>query len=212
MKSLSRISITIAIAFLVVVFHCIPSVAYALDFHWRTLETIFTHRLVSCHALHWSWNHLVWDLLMFLVLGAMCEHRNRKQYMAYLCAASMIIPLVVIACHPNLSTYRGLSGIDSGLFSLLAMNRMLDGWRKKDTSEAMLFAACLACLTGKISIEMLRGGNLFVSDASFVPVPVAHLAGALIGASICFLTNIETSQRGWGKATLGKPSSQTADA
>ncbi|MCU0720841.1 MAG: hypothetical protein MUC83_14115, partial [Pirellula sp.] len=82
---------------------------------------------------------------------------------------------------------RGLSGIDSGLFSMLAVERILESKRRRDQIGLIVFSLCLFCLIIKIISETLYGGNLFVSDASFVPVPVSHLTGALIGAVTCLV-------------------------
>jgi NhaP-type Na+/H+ or K+/H+ antiporter len=44
----------------------------------------------------------------------------------------------------------------------------------------------LVGLLAKMLVETLAGTNIFVSDTSFVPVPIAHLIGAVIGLTIGF--------------------------
>ena len=42
------------------------------------------------------------------------------EFLATVAAAAFLIPLVLSIAEPQMSTYRGLSGIDSALFALLA--------------------------------------------------------------------------------------------
>ena len=187
MNILRRTSWTILIASFTLVLHFMPSIAPIFHLELKEPSHLFSHRILSCHALHWSWNHLAWDLLMFTVLGAICEGIDRFKYVTYLVLSAILIPNVVVACHADLSTYRGLSGLDSGLFAMLAVDRILESKRRRDQGGVIIFSVCLTCLAIKMASETYYGGNLFVSDSSFVPVPVSHLTGAVVGAMVCLL-------------------------
>ena len=195
MNVLRRISCTLVFACFALILHIVPSVTPIFELQWRESNQLLSYRVISCHALHWSWNHLAWDLLMFTVLGAVCEATDRFKYLSYLVLSAILIPNVVIACHPELSTYRGLSGLDSGLFAMVAVDRILESKRSKDQVGLAVFSICLLCLMIKIASETLYGGNLFVSDSSFIPVPVSHLTGAVLGAMVCLLFHEQRESR-----------------
>ena len=187
MNILRRVFCTLLIAIFVLMLHLTPAAAPIFELAWKEPNHLLSYRVISCHALHWSWNHLSWDLLMFTMLGAICEFTDRFKYLVYLVLSAVLIPNVVAACHPDLSIYRGLSGLDSGLFAMLAIDRVFESKRRKDQAGVVVFSICLICLVIKIVSETCYGGNLFVSDFSFVPVPVSHLTGAVVGAVVCLL-------------------------
>lgn len=141
-------------------------------------------RLLTCHALHWSGSHLVWDLAVFSLLGALCEMRHRPRFVATLVASAVLIPLGIALLHPEISRYRGLSGIDSALFGLLAADLGRQRHREGDRTGALVMGLFLVGLAGKIGLECLQGDNLFVSDSSFVPLPWAHALGGLVGVAL----------------------------
>ena len=129
------------------------------------------YRLVTCHFTHWSYEQLAWDALVFLVLGMACERRNRAAFHATLLASAVVIPIAVLLFAPNVTAYRGLSGIDSALFALLLTLEL---------RRSRLVALCAVAFAAKIAFEMTTGATVFVSDmgAGIVAVPVAHAAGA----------------------------------
>jgi rhomboid family GlyGly-CTERM serine protease len=138
-------------------------------------------RLLTCHALHWSGSHLVWDLAVFSTLGALCERRSRPRYVAALALSAVLIPLGLAVLHPEITRYRGLSGIDSALFGLLAADLGRQRLSEGDRVGAGVMGLFLLGLAGKIGLECLHGGNLFVADQSFVPLPWAHAIGGVVG-------------------------------
>jgi len=45
----------------------------------------------------------------------------------------------------------------------------------------MLFGTLLMSLAGKVAYEFVTGDLLFVSDLNFIPLPLAHLIGGIVG-------------------------------
>jgi hypothetical protein len=92
---------------------------------------------------------------------------------------SVLLPWI----SPEIGSYRGLSGVDSGLFVLLLMQLAGDGVRRKERIWVALPGLGLAAFLGKIAYEYLTGATLFVDSAAagFVPLPAAHLLGAATG-------------------------------
>src|SRR5690606_30745606 len=45
---------------------------------WRERASVVAEpmRIFTGHLCHWSWNHLAWDLGMFVILGAIVERRG----------------------------------------------------------------------------------------------------------------------------------------
>ena len=148
-------------------------------FQWeRALMLSEPWRWFLGHLTHWNPNHLVWDLIMFAAVGAFCEWRDRRSFVMCLAAAMISISAGVGIFLPQISYYRGLSGLDSALFVLMALH--LASLAKPGIRRL----ACLALVgfVAKLVFETVMGHNVFVQNqAVFVPVPIAHLIGAFCG-------------------------------
>ena len=147
-------------------------------------------RIATCHFTHFTFEQLVWDALVFLTLGFACARRNGGAFQATLLASIVVVPIAVLAFAPEVTTYRGLSGIDSALFALLLT---------LESRRNGLVALCAAGFALKLIFEMTTGATVFVSGAAFAPVPVAHVAGAVIGLTIGILVTTRLPE---SRATL----------
>ena len=129
-----------------------------------------------------------------------------RQAVAALAASSLLIPVALLLLQPGLATYRGLSGLDSALFvlvaaALLAAPRAPRPPRTDDVPPALAArlhallprlaaGAALVGFAAKLAWEATTGAAVFVDSqaAAFVPVPLAHLVGGLCGvAALRFL-------------------------
>jgi len=52
-----------------------PTLQSLLELRFADLMCGSLWRLASSHLLHWSWNHCLWDAVVFLSAGGMCESR-----------------------------------------------------------------------------------------------------------------------------------------
>jgi rhomboid family GlyGly-CTERM serine protease len=140
-------------------------------------------RLVTCHLTHWSFEHLFWDAMALLFLGFVIEQDKRRRLLTCIALSAVLIPLVVHACMPELSTYRGLSGIDSAAFMLLAVTLLVESWDRRDWGWTLVCTAVMGGFAVKTGFEFTTGNALFVdaSAAEMLPVPLAHVVGAGIG-------------------------------
>ena len=161
-----------------------PSLGQHLDIDFSDPQRISPHQWFGCHVLHWSGEHLLWDLGMFCLLGGLCERWWPKRFYATVALAAVAIPLVTMLWQPEIHCYRGLSGIDTALFSLLATALFMEGFRAKDRVQMLLFGGLMASLLAKLAFEFCTGGLLFVTQVNFIPLPVAHLTGALVGSLV----------------------------
>lgn len=140
-------------------------------------------RLVTGHFTHLTMDHLFWDGLMFLFLGIYLESRNRRAFIGCVVVSGLLIGVSLPLLRPDMMIYRGLSGIDTALFVLLAMGLMLKATRANQSTVLMLTQTGLAAGGSKIAFEYLTGQTLF-AGGGLTPVPVAHLVGALVGGVI----------------------------
>jgi hypothetical protein len=120
---------------------------------------------------------------MFVVLGTMCERRATTRYAAVLTSAALAIPLICLSAQPTVESYRGLSGLDTALFCLLSTSLLAEHAHSGDRRQAFIFAMLLLALGCKLIFEFYSGSTLFVHQSEFVPLPIAHLVGGLIGCA-----------------------------
>lgn len=142
-------------------------------------------RLLTGHLVHWSTDHLAWDLAVFLGLGLACEGWSRRRTAAALLLAVAALGAGLPLLHPGIAVYRGLSGLDAALFSLLAARCLA---RRSRPARWAGFLA-LAGLGGKVAWEAFTGTPLFLASTpeAVVVVPAAHLLGGLAGLAAGWL-------------------------
>jgi rhomboid family GlyGly-CTERM serine protease len=135
-------------------------------------------RLLTQHWTHWSVDHLLWDVLVFAGLGTVCELRNRRRFLCSVATAAVAISLGLLYLLPHVPTCRGLSGLDSALFAMLALD-----WLRRGGRQRALGGAAVVLFLGKCVSEQAIGMALFVkaAEAAMVPVPLAHWLGFACG-------------------------------
>ncbi len=172
---------TVVITLATLLSSCFPQIAswFTADFERVGMSALPS--MVTCHLAHWSTEHLFWDLLMFVGLGWHLEKNLTKPYYITLIASSLLIPLGVQVMQPEITSYRGLSGIDTALFALLCTSKLASSYREGCQRSVALFLFLLLAMWGKLLFEFSTGGVMFVRNDNFSPVPSAHLCGALIG-------------------------------
>lgn len=169
---------------LAVVAYGVPSLAEAMQYDRAAIAAGELWRVATCHLAHWSLDHLIWDVLALVLLGLLCEGRDRRAFAWCVGLSAAATPLGVWTLLPELPFYRGLSGIDSALFALLSVTTLRDS---RSQHRFVWSAGCLVVLLAfvvKVAYEFTTGTSLFVDSTAsdMVPVPLAHLVGAAIGA------------------------------
>ena len=181
---IKRVPVTIAIALATISVFLFPSLAELMTLDLGRSLVSQIGQLFSCHLLHWSFEHLAWDWFMFVLVGSICELRCRRGYLLVLVLSAILIPVSVSVLMPVLGSYRGLSGIDTGIFVFAAILLIEEAIQQRNWSSAGVYAAMLVGLIGKTLFELTCGGTMFVESANFTPVPVAHITGAVVGALV----------------------------
>jgi rhomboid family GlyGly-CTERM serine protease len=139
-------------------------------------------RGITGHWAHWSADHLFWDAATFAALGMLAEVRSRKRFV--LCVAGSCVTITAgLWFRPGVEFYRGLSGIDSALFVLVAAGLLRDAAATRGRFTAVAASAALTGFVLKVAWEVSTGSALFVNDsgAGFECVPLAHALGAAVG-------------------------------
>jgi len=140
-------------------------------------------RIVTCQLTHCSWEHLFWDAAALAVIGWVLQRDHRRAMLACVGLATLLIPLVVHFTMPEIATYRGLSGIDSALFVLLAVTLLRESRADGDRVWTAACGLLLAGFAAKTGFELATGSTLFVNaqQSGMLPVPLVHVVGGLLG-------------------------------
>jgi rhomboid family GlyGly-CTERM serine protease len=172
------------------VFVC-PSLADHLEYDRTAIAAGEIWRLFSGHWVHYGFDHFFWDVLAFGFLGAACEHRSRARLVVCVIASALAISGSVWFGLSGLRAYRGLSGIDSALVVLLFMELWSDAYHSRPKKQIVVPAVCLTAFVCKVSFELATGDTIFVKslESGMVGVPLAHVAGAVVG----FLVGLGTT-------------------
>ena len=164
----------------------LPNLAASLQYERSAIGDGQVWRLISGHFVHYSSDHLFWDVVAFVLLGGVSELRSRSRFLVCAMVSAVAISLVVWFCLPDMSTYGGLSGIDSALFALLVVQLSRDAVRANERGQGAMAVALLAAFLLKVSFELITQENVFVQalGSGTVGVPLAHITGAVVGGLI----------------------------
>jgi rhomboid family GlyGly-CTERM serine protease len=175
----------ILVAFTIIV-SLVPGMASWLQYDRFAVAHGAVWRVITSHFVHWSNQHLFWDALALGALGWMCEREGVARLLATVAAAALAIPLTLSFAQPQMPTYRGLSGIDSALFALLAAIIARQAIKEQEGLRLGMAILISVGFAAKIGFELSTGGTLFVNSAAagMTPVPLAHVVGGLIGLGV----------------------------
>ncbi len=181
--------LTFAIALLSLVIFCIPGIGEFLAFDRVAVEQGEVWRLLTSHLTHWSAEHLFWDVLAFLILGIVLERTDRPLFLGVLLGSGLSISLALWFFRPEMTGYRGLSGVDSGLFAAWVGILLRNAQKDRDRLQWFFAVALIVGFIGKIFWELLTASNVFVDSmgVGVVGVPLAHLVGTALGGTLVIL-------------------------
>ncbi|MCK5804289.1 MAG: rhombosortase [Lentisphaeria bacterium] len=194
-----------------VVAQSFPALSAALQLERSAVAGGQWWRVITGHLTHWSWEHLCWDLAGFAILGCLCERRWRGRFVVCLLVSAGCVSAAFHFWHPELSAYRGLSGVDSALFGLALAAFWRDARHRRDSAMTWLFGGVALLFCAKITYEIMACDFVFVADAGgrMMPVPVAHVVGFLSGVA-CALVGLRLSSVVRASGTEGVGACQLA--
>jgi rhomboid family GlyGly-CTERM serine protease len=133
-------------------------------------------RLITGHLVHFSFAHVAWNVFFLLIAGTVLETRNARQFIFLTISTALSISVSLYIFTPQYVQYGGLSGIASSYLVYFALLKIM-----QQKWQAWPWIGLLVLFVAKILFELLQGMPVFIPDAIFQVVPLAHLAGALVG-------------------------------
>ena len=178
--------LTLGITAVVLLIGAVDSLAASLQFDRAAIAAGEWWRLLTGHLAHWSRDHLFWDLAVFAVLGAICEREDRQRFALCGFLSAVAISVGIWLLLPDLTTYRGLSGVDSALFALLVGTILRTAVRDQRWTWVAGASLLLIGFLGKTVFEVATGATLFVDStgSGMIPIPLAHVLGAAAGLTL----------------------------
>jgi len=155
--------------------------AEALQYDRVRVDAGEVWRLLAGQMVHWTALMAAFDLAMLLGLGAWLEARgDRRSAALALLLGATLTALAVHALSPNLTLYRGSSGLASALFVLAALRIA----RSSARAARVLALLALGLFLAKAVWELVTGQAFFAGPlpAGVEVVPLVHLLGGLGGA------------------------------
>ncbi len=180
MKANTRNSIAIcAILAASTALTALPSFGESLKLHPDAPFVALLGQLFTCHIVHCTFEHLFYDALCLAVLGILL---SRRELSMTLLLSAPVVSIVVLAVHPELSSYCGLSGVNCALYAVFALKL----YRERKSLGIAAFIAIVA----KTLLEIFSDRTFFATSG-FIPVHEAHLAGiaagTLCGIAFCII-------------------------
>ena len=141
-------------------------------------------RLITGHAVHLSWTHAGWNLILFAVAGAWLERRDRARYLWLIALTALASSLWFLIFMPDMARYAGLSGVVSAMAVYLCLQEL-----RRDGPVRLVWATILLLFAAKIGYEILIGQAIFATPGatSFEVAPAAHIIGAVVAVVVFFV-------------------------
>jgi rhomboid family GlyGly-CTERM serine protease len=132
-------------------------------------------RLMTGNLVHHSTSHFVYNVVPFLLAGALIEIQGLRRFLALCALSSMFIGATLYIGKPEIAVFGGLSGVVTAAVTFLCLHGLdkAGAWR-------WLCLAVLICVVAKTGLEMALGSSFLsaVEPGIFVAVPESHAVGA----------------------------------
>ena len=198
-------SLTAALLLVIGAVFCSPAATALMEFDRGAVAGGQWWRLVTSNLTHWNGQNLFWNAAVFAVLGCLCEARGRARYAACILTSALVIGISILFFEPHLSTCRGISGVDSALFALLAVMLLRAHWSDRNWRWVAAVGVLVVGFAAKTIVELTTGRAVFVDSAAagFTPMPLAHALGAAVGA-LAAISDLRLPALGPGSRAAGR--------
>lgn len=142
-------------------------------------------RLLTGNLVHWSAEHFLLDAAALVIIGILYERSLGRRYPWLLLGTGLSVGIALLVLRPETAIYRGLSGLDSGLFAAAMAVELKDLRRQPERWVWVVPAVTIFAI--KIVYESATG-TLFFGTESLgnlgLPTPLSHAAGSLAGLAL----------------------------
>ena len=169
--------------------HAVAGAAAPLELDRTALAAGEWWRLLSGHFVHWTTAQLFWDGVVFAALGGLCWREDPRLFWRTVLGSAAAVSAAVLLLQPEIHHYRGLSGIDAGLFAALGVRSARALWRERRFHALAGLLLAAGSLAAKIAWEATTRTAFFAGDLGpdVIPLPLAHAVGAGVGAVLAAL-------------------------
>lgn len=177
--------ITFSIVFISMGNFFLPETTSILIFDREAIFNGEIWRLFSSHWVHFSINHLVYNLLVFVISGWIVERKSYSQFLFLYTLMTFGICLALLLFKPGMIYYGGLSGISCGLIYYCALLKMGEEHWRTVCQGIIIF------LPVKVAIELYSNASIlpYWGHQAFVIMPVSHAMG--IAIAVLFYIGVE---------------------
>lgn len=171
---LRRVPVTILVGATAILSLAVPLVGEALIYRRTEIAAGQWWRLWTGHLVHFTWSHLLADLVVFGTAGAWLEWLAPRGTRWFLVIAPAAVSALLYFADTDLAYYGGLSGLAVGLLVLLALVQL----RRDTAAPRWLWPAVLVLVGGKIALEAIAQTPLVADFGPEIKIStLAHLGG-----------------------------------
>lgn len=183
-------TVTVAVTVLTVILQQYPQIAPLLELRpIQDLSPLSFLTVLTGNLVHWSGDHLFWDLIVFVSCGVILErYWGSRTFAFFLLFAAVAVSLSVLIAESTLLPYRGLSGV--AVAAVCALIAPL-------VTTSLVAQLLLVGMIAKVTFEAVTRATLFADSTShhYIVSVAAHVAGACVGFLFGFLVGEEPSNR-----------------
>lgn len=138
-------------------------------------------RPATAFLVHFSADHLQWNLAVLAAAGMLAERRGRRRFALVLALSAVLPGFYYLTFDPACGRFGGLSGIVTGIVVWLGMTEVRGG----KPGQSLAGLALLVVVVGKIVLEGRLAHPLFAElDSAVVVATPAHWIGLVAGATL----------------------------
>ncbi|MBN2039337.1 MAG: rhombosortase [Spirochaetes bacterium] len=177
------IAAPLLISLICILLQCFPDSGAFLEYSRPVIESGEVWRIFTGHFVHWSWNHVFWDVMTFFVTGIIVYKSRALSFWLLIFVTCIAVSAGLLFLHPDLKAYRGISGIDLAFFSYAALF-LIRCFYRKDRILSITGMIAFAAMIVKIIYETATGSAVFVNTSGYRLIPLSHAIGAAAGFAV----------------------------
>lgn len=171
---------TLAITLLSLSSFLLPNLDKSLEWNRAAISNGEFWRIFTGHITHWTSSHLIWDTLVFVILGLILEKKSRPTFVALL-ILSPLSAHIALQFYSSFELYRGLSAIDTSLYTLGLYFTISRGHQSQNKTLCAFGYLGLLAMFSKISYELILREPVFADNlgTEIQVATVTHMSGFL---------------------------------